>query len=82
MSLIFKLSSAQELKKEEQDAVQTFIDCIESKDIEKLTTIVKFPLKRSHPIPAIKNGTEFLKRYEEIFDDSLINMIIKSDVKK
>ena len=79
--LIFNTSSAQELKKEYQDVVQTFIDCIKSKNVEKLTTIIRFPLRREYPLPEIKNGAELHKRYEEIFDDTLTNIIIKSDIK-
>jgi len=78
--LIFKLTSAQELKKEYRDVVRTFIDCIENRNIEKLKTLVEFPLRRKYPLPDIKNATEFMEQYDEIFDKKLTNTIVKSDV--
>ena len=80
--LIFKLSSAQEFKKDYQDIVMTFIDCIKSENTEKLKTLTVFPFRRDYPLRDIKNETEFLERYDEIFDDSLINIIINSDVQQ
>lgn len=78
--LIFKLTSAQGLKKEYQDVVQTFIDCIENQNMEKLKTLVEFPFRRKYPLPDIKNATEFIEKYDEIFDKSLTNAIVNSDI--
>ena len=79
--LIYHLNSAQSLKKEYQEVVQTFIDCVENKNLEKLKTLVNYPLQREYPIPDIHNESEFIERYAEVFDDALIGIIINSDVK-
>jgi hypothetical protein len=79
---IVYLSSAQELIKEHQDVVLTFIECIQNKNVNKLKTLISFPIKRAYPLPDVKDENEFIKRYNELFDDSLFSEIIKSDLKK
>ena len=68
----------QGMTKEEQKVVSNFIDCIIHKKKEKLATKISFPFEREYPIPQIKNSQEFLKRYNEVFDDNLTNMIVNS----
>lgn len=69
-------------KTEYEDAVEFFIDAIKTNNIEKLGSIIEFPLKKHYPIPPIKNANEFRTRYVEVFDDNLTSIIINSDVKK
>ncbi len=76
--LVFKLSSAQELKTEYQEVVKTFVECIKSNNTEKLQTLIAYPLRREYPLSDVKNGHEFKKRYTEIFDDNLKKIIIAS----
>jgi hypothetical protein len=82
--LVLKLSFSfgQELKKQYQDVISKFIDCIKTQNKEKLSSLILYPLKREYPIPDIKNKQEFLKKYNEIFDDSLIQKIVKSNLTK
>ena len=80
--LVFKMGFTQELKKEELKTVKTFIDCIKSNNIDKLKAHVVYPLRREYPLSNIDNELEFEKRYNEIFDDSLRNIIISSNIKK
>ena len=61
--------------------INKFIKFIETRDLEKLKTIVTFPIKRAYPLANIKNETDFVMRYDDVFDAKLIEMIIKSDVK-
>lgn len=79
-TLIFGLSSAQNLKKEQEEIVLTFIDYVKNKNIDKLKFLVSYPLKRQYPISEIKNEDEFIKRYNEVFDNDLITEISKSKV--
>ncbi len=78
--LIFKLGFSQELKKDDYETVKTFVDYIKNNDIDKLKTIIAYPLKREYPLSDIDNEIEFEKRYNEIFDDSLKNKIISSNI--
>ena len=66
-------------EKEYQKAVSTFISYFKSSNKEKLAATINFPLEREYPIPDIKNKQEFLKRFNEIFDYSLIKMIMTSN---
>ena len=79
--MVFKLSSAQELKKEYFATVETFVNCIKNDDTDLLKTLIAYPLKRENPLSDIKNEYEFEKRYNEVFDDSLKSLIISSDIK-
>ncbi len=81
--LFFNLSVvAQELKKEYQDMVLTFINSIKNENVDTLKTLVRFPLRRQYPLPDIKNEKELLSRYKELFDDSLSSQIINSNISK
>lgn len=70
--------SGQDLSKEQQVSVATFIDCIRLENKKKLARKISFPLYREYPIPSIKNSKDFLLRYHEVFDDKLTNMIVNS----
>jgi len=78
--LTFKLGFSQELKKDDYETVKTFVNCIKNNDIDKLKTLIAYPLMREYPLSDIDNETEFKKRYNEIFDDRLKNKIITSNI--
>ncbi|WP_196888330.1 hypothetical protein [Aureivirga sp. CE67] len=73
---------AQGLEKNQQEMVKTFIDYIENKDVNKLKKIVRYPLRRAKPLSAIKNESEFKRKFKEIFDQDFMNMIVNSDINK
>jgi len=82
-TLIINLGSAQEQDvKEEHQNVQAFINCIANRNLDTLKSLVRYPLKREYSLPAIANEAEFIKRYDEVFDDALIKLIVGSDFKK
>lgn len=57
------------------DVIQEFIHLVGSRNIEKISEKVIYPLRRKHPIPPVKNKEEFIKRFYEIFDDSFLQEI-------
>ncbi len=73
---------SQDLKKENQDLVLTFINSIRDDKIDQLKNLVHYPLRRQYPLSDIKNETEFENRYKEIFDDSLTSLITNSEISK
>jgi len=79
---VLKMGFSQELKKEYYQIVKTFIDCIKNDKIDNLKKNIIYPLKRKYPLSDIKNDSEFIRRYNEVFDNNLKKMIIKSDIKK
>lgn len=74
--------SAQDLKPEYQKFVSKFISEVKSGNKTAVSNRIKFPLKRDYPIPAIKNKTDFVKKYDQIFDPILVEKISKSDPAK
>jgi hypothetical protein len=78
-SLISNLTSAQVSKKEYQVIISKFIEEIKNGEQEKIANRSNFPFFREYPIPKIKSKQEFIKRYNDIFDDNLKMMIIKSN---
>ncbi|PXY39255.1 hypothetical protein DMB65_18570 [Flavobacterium cheongpyeongense] len=70
---------SQNLKPEYKKFIELFIENVKNNRIEAVADVITYPLKREYPVPEVKNKTEFLKRYNEIFDNILKNEIIKSN---
>ncbi|MBU2996652.1 hypothetical protein KO500_09405 [Cellulophaga baltica] len=77
---VSNLSKAQELETKYHDIVSIFAESIKTRNIEKLKTLIAYPLTREYPIPDIKNEIEFEKRFDDVFDDKLINEISSSNL--
>jgi hypothetical protein len=75
-------TSAQDLKPEYQKFIKAFINNIKSNKKEAVANVIRYPLNREYPIPAIKNKADFIKKYDQIFDATLKNEIIKSNPAK
>ncbi|WP_411811192.1 hypothetical protein ACLB9Y_14305 [Chryseobacterium scophthalmum] len=58
------------------------IDLFKKKNIEDISQNVNFPLRREYPIPEIKNREQFKQRFNEVFDEVLINEIADSKLKQ
>lgn len=82
--LIFSLTEgySQLSKTEYEHVVAYFVDCIKHVDIDKLDSIISYPIERTYPIPPISNKQELRNRYTEIFDDSLTTLIATSNIKE
>ncbi|MET0944492.1 MAG: hypothetical protein ABWY22_03715 [Flavobacterium sp.] len=74
--------SAQTVKPEYQKCIKSFIDTLRSDKKEAIAEMVAYPLKREYPIPDVADKSDFIKRYDEIFDTTLKNEITKSDPAK
>ena len=79
LTFVYNTSFGQELKKEYQKLVSNFIYNIKNDKKESIANIAIYPFERKYPIPLIKNKQEFIKRYNDIFDDKLKRMIINSN---
>lgn len=64
------------------EAVAEFIALVKKGDKEELARHVQYPLWRRYPIPEIYTPEEFVRRYDEIFDDSITQLILSSDPKE
>lgn len=76
--IFFTSSAFAQLDKDKQSVVTAFINYIKKNDREGLAKKIAFPFEREYPIPVVKNKADFIKRYEEIFDDKLVKQIVNS----
>lgn len=79
LGVFSNLAFGQDLKPEYQKFIKTFINNVKNDKKEAVADMISYPFKREYPIPTIKNKTEFIKRYDEIFDVALKNEIVKSN---
>ena len=69
-----------QLGAEYRPLVQKVIDAAKARDPQALARQIKYPFKQEYPIPAIKNPSEMVARFDEVFDDVLLNSIASSRV--
>lgn len=77
-----QLTFSQDLKPEYQKFIKSFIANVKSNNKEGVAAFISFPLGRDYPIPNVKNKADFIKKYDQIFDATLKNEIIKSNPAK
>ncbi len=63
------------------EAVNQFKELLKNRKIEELSARVEYPVIRQNPLWDIQNAADFQKRFDEIFDEELIQEIIGSDPK-
>ncbi len=78
----FQNLCSQALTMEQQNLISHFISLVKQKDKIKLAEFVTYPLSRQKPLPSINTKKEFIERFDEIFDDTLISIISNTDPKK
>ncbi|MFM5589782.1 hypothetical protein ACET60_01140 [Aeromonas veronii] len=70
----------EQLPAEYRPFVQQLVDAAEARDHQALANQMKYPFKQEYPIPAIKNASEMLTRFDEVFDDAILKSIATSRV--
>ncbi|MGM8850775.1 hypothetical protein ACS8E6_09730 [Salinicola halophyticus] len=73
-------SLAQEKTKDE--LVASLIKLFANDDREALSERVDYPLDRHKPIPPISNSSEFVERFDALFDPPFVDAIVSSDPKE
>ncbi|HTN17640.1 MAG TPA: hypothetical protein VL092_08170 [Chitinophagaceae bacterium] len=71
-------SQNQKLQDYKVDNINRVIGLFKQKNIDKISSIIAFPLNREYPIPGIKNEKEFKSRFNEVFDKILLDKIANS----
>lgn len=74
--------SAQNVKPHYQKCIQSVIDSVKTGKKEAIAAMISYPLKREYPLPDVVDKSDFIKRYDEIFDTTLKNEIAKSNPAK
>src|ERR1700753_2326559 len=63
------------------EATQNLIDAFKSRNAKKIADFVYFPLRREYPLKDVKNKDDFIRRFDEIFDEYLVSHIANSKIK-
>jgi len=77
-----KILNNQKLDDYKIDSINNVIALFKEKNIDKISSIISFPLYRQYPIPQIKDKKDFKKRFNEVFDQILINKIVNSKIEQ
>ena len=75
-----KFDDNEKLEADKVACINNVIELFKLKYVEKISNIISFPLDRQYPIPSIKNKIEFINRFNEVFDQFLIDRIAKSKI--
>jgi hypothetical protein len=78
LTLPFLTAFSQDETADQQKVISDFISCVKQQNKDELSGKIAYPLRREYPLPSIKNKQEFINRYHEVFDDSLVKMIVTS----
>lgn len=78
LSLFGSLTHAEQLSAEQKFEVQQIIQVFKTKNTDRISQHIDYPLIRQQPIPAIKNATDMKLRFKQVFDDKLLTRIAKS----
>jgi len=72
--------SNEDLKDNIIDSINIVISLFKEKDIDRISNKISYPLYRQYPIPTINNKEDFKKRFNEVFDQVLIEKIANSKI--
>jgi len=78
--IIANMPSQTILEEKYQLLVKPFVEAVVNNDREKIADLIYYPLNRQYPIPPIHHKQEMIERYDQIFDETLINEIKNSSV--
>jgi len=79
-SVVFSQNEKPDKTKTEN--IQKVIKLFQTKNIDGISKIVNYPLRREYPIPDVKNESDFKKRFNQIFDSKIINKVSNSKIEQ
>ena len=56
------------------------ISLFKKRDIQAIAEKINYPLEREYPIPAIQTKEEFIKRFDQVFDEYLVKTVANSSI--
>jgi len=69
-------------EKKHAEIVKPLIKAFKENNRTAIAKMVTYPLGRKVPLPSIKSESEFISRFEQVFDTKLVNQIVHSDPEK
>ncbi len=73
-------ANAQALDDTSKERIGALIAAFKTGDKQVIAEYIAYPLWRMAPIPSIKNRQQFIARYDEVFDETIIGKIIASNI--
>ncbi len=80
MLLCLQPFCANALEEQSIKSVSAFIQAVKGNNPDDIASFILYPLEREAPLPSIADKKDFIKRFNEVFDDELIRMIVNSDL--
>ena len=77
---LFFTSNIHALEKKYHESVLPVIAAFKTHDRAAIAALIRYPLKRRYPLPAIKSEAELVERFDEVFDETLIKQVANSNV--
>jgi len=79
---LFSTSSSFAIDKKYHDDISPIISAFKDLNKSDISTLIIYPLNRKSLVPPIKSREELIVRFDEIFDDKLIDLIANSNLDK
>lgn len=79
-TLFVSVSNVLAFDEKQNQQITKIINAFKAQDKALISTLITYPLNRQTPVPAINNQQELVNRFDEVFDQNLINLIANSDV--
>ncbi|TMP75782.1 hypothetical protein [Pseudoalteromonas sp. S1608] len=79
LSLLFT-SNTFALEQKYHESISPIITAFKADDRAAIAALIRYPLQRRNPLPAIKNEAELIERFDEVFDDKLAAVIASSNI--
>ena len=73
-------NTAQALETQQTSVINKVIQAFKQNNRVAISNMVSYPLFRQAPLAPINNRVEFLNRYDEVFDQRLLNTITRSNL--
>ena len=69
-----------ELKKEQIQSIQKLINIFKTKNKTKIADLISYPLRREYPLKDVNNKTDFIQRFDDIFDKDFLDHVARSTI--
>lgn len=77
---LFFTSNAFALEQQYYKNISPIITAFKADDRAAIAALIRYPLQRRNPLPAIKNEAKLIERFDEVFDDKLAAVIASSNI--
>ncbi len=78
-SLFFTVN-AQAIDKKYHHDISKIVSAFKLQDKQAVAALISYPLKRQYPVPMIDNAAQLVSRFEQVFDEQLIQLIADSSL--